>query len=56
MLIDELFKPYYEHHMTPWDHLLAVDIDTETISDDEKLTIVRDIERKFGQIIAPEAS
>lgn len=56
-VVDELWNPLYEHrYLTPWDRLMAVDIDTETTTDDEAQAIIRDIEAKYGSIVPPVQS
>lgn len=52
----EIWDALYDHRMKPWNELMAVDIDTDLISDEEAQSIIRDIEARHGRIIVPEAS
>lgn len=42
--------------LTPWDVLMAVEIDIDTISNEEAQSIMDAIERQHGRIIVPETS
>ena len=42
--------------LTPWDVLMAVEIDIDTISNEEAQSIMDAIERQHGRIIVPDVS
>lgn len=56
LVAEDIWDKLYDHRMTPWNHLMAVDIDTDIISDEEAQSIIRSIEAERGRIIVPEAS
>ena len=50
----DIWNPVFEQRLTPWDRLMALDIDTNTTSDEEAQVIIRSIEAEYSLIVQPE--